>query len=224
MINACTTVGVFVITPWGISPLQSDRSLSRDYGLDYASECENNNNNNNNNNNDDDDDDDDDDETAATPRAKHRSGSAQQLIDSLRRMDNRPYPAYKDIEGSWTFSGQQVRGCCDWSTRCVGMAAGFSPFCSASLVQNPILQVGASHPPFFAPRLRGRAVVWGGLTRELSAYRRIPSRLKSIGDRALAVRSRAARFRAGLSAWSERRILAREQKPRGSDLRSPALP
>ncbi|CAM9223865.1 unnamed protein product [Pylaiella littoralis] len=40
-------------------------------------------------------------------RSTNRSGSAQQLIDSLRRMDNRPYPAYKDTEGSWKFSGQQ---------------------------------------------------------------------------------------------------------------------
>ncbi|CAM9766723.1 unnamed protein product [Scytosiphon promiscuus] len=40
-------------------------------------------------------------------RSAKRSGDAQQLIDSLRRMENRPYPSYKDIEGSWMFSGQR---------------------------------------------------------------------------------------------------------------------
>ena len=33
--------------PWGIPPLQSDRSLSCDHGLDYASKCENTNTNTN---------------------------------------------------------------------------------------------------------------------------------------------------------------------------------
>ena len=37
--------------PRGIPQLQSDWSLSCDYGLDYASYCENNSNNNDNNNN-----------------------------------------------------------------------------------------------------------------------------------------------------------------------------
>ncbi|CAN0052268.1 unnamed protein product, partial [Laminaria digitata] len=32
-----------------------------------------------------------------------RSGQAHQLIDALRRNEGRPYPAYKDIEGSWVF-------------------------------------------------------------------------------------------------------------------------
>ena len=35
----------FVFFLWGIAQLQSDRSLSCDHGLDYASLCENNNNN-----------------------------------------------------------------------------------------------------------------------------------------------------------------------------------
>lgn len=35
-----------------------------------------------------------------------RSGSGYEMVDTLRRLEGRPYPAYRDVEGSWTFGGQ----------------------------------------------------------------------------------------------------------------------
>lgn len=43
-----------------------------------------------------------------------RNGEAYQLMETLRRIEGKPYPAYRDTEGTWRFGGQ-VRGG-SWAT------------------------------------------------------------------------------------------------------------